>query len=237
MYLYVNGDSHAAAAEAANAHAFAVDDHRYFYMGRAPHPANLAVSWPRRLSDTIKLTLKCDAEAASSNTRILRTTRRWIQEFPDAARDALMIIQWSTWERQEWLIDDVYYQITASGIDDVPQDHVTRYKEFVADINWPQVTAQAHQDIWDLHLELAGLGIRHVFFNGNNDFSAIGQEQRRDWGINYIDPYDPNMTYDRWLRNNGYQTVSPKSWHFGSDAHAAWASFMLQYIIKNDLVR
>ena len=80
MILYVNGDSHAAAAEAVNCHAFAEDDHRYFYMGRVPHPDNSAVSWGKRLSDVIKTTYKCDAESASSNTRILRTTRQWLKD-------------------------------------------------------------------------------------------------------------------------------------------------------------
>jgi hypothetical protein len=44
MILYVNGDSHTAAAEAVNPHAFAEDDSALFYLGRAPHPENLAVS-------------------------------------------------------------------------------------------------------------------------------------------------------------------------------------------------
>ena len=65
MILYVNGDSHTAAAEAVNPHAFAEDDSQYFYMGRAPHPDNIAVSWSRLLADTAKAILKCDAESAS----------------------------------------------------------------------------------------------------------------------------------------------------------------------------
>ena len=44
MILYVNGDSHTAAAEAVNPHAFAMDDGQLFYMGRAPHPENFAWS-------------------------------------------------------------------------------------------------------------------------------------------------------------------------------------------------
>ena len=43
MMLYVNGDSHTAGAEAVNSHAFAEDDPDLFYLGRAPHPENLAV--------------------------------------------------------------------------------------------------------------------------------------------------------------------------------------------------
>ena len=43
MILYVNGDSHTAAAEAVNAHAFAEDDPNLGYLHRLPHPDNLAV--------------------------------------------------------------------------------------------------------------------------------------------------------------------------------------------------
>jgi hypothetical protein len=67
MILYVNGDSHTAAAEAVNQHAFAEDDGQYFYMGRAPHPNNLAVSWGKLLSLSLQVGFKCDAESASSN--------------------------------------------------------------------------------------------------------------------------------------------------------------------------
>ena len=128
MILYVNGDSHTAAAEAVNAHAFAEDDPRYNYQGRLPHPDNLAASWGKKLSDAIKTAFVCDAESAASNTRIMRTTRQWLLENPTAYRNSLVIIQWSTWERQEWLIDNVYYQVNASGIDVVPESHQQQYK-------------------------------------------------------------------------------------------------------------
>ena len=49
MILYVNGDSHTAAAEAVNSYSFAEDDPALFYMGRVPHPANIAISWGKLL--------------------------------------------------------------------------------------------------------------------------------------------------------------------------------------------
>lgn len=236
MILYVNGDSHTAAAEAVNPHAFAEDDSQYFYMGRVPHPDNLAVSWGKLLADIVKAGLKCDAESASSNVRIMRTTREWLQQAPKAQTDILVIIQWSTWERQEWLIDGTYYQVNASGIDDVPVDHQQRYKEFVANYDWRSCMKQAHDDVWAFHNELTAQNIRHVFFNGNNHFEAIEQQQRHDWGKSYIDPYNPKMTYHQWLQNNGFDTVAPKSWHYGREAHAAWSRYMLQYIVANQLI-
>ena len=234
MILFVNGDSHTAAAEAVNPHAFAMDDGALFYLGRAPHPDNLSVSWGKLLSLALRSGFHCAAESASSNARILRTTRAWVAEHKNNLQDILIIIQWSTWEREEWLHNGVYYQVGSSGIDDVPQELQERYKQFVIDTNWQLKTEQAHNEIWEFHQELEAQGIRHIFFNGNNDFSKITNHQ--DWNNTYIGPYDPALTYNAVIRANGIETVAPNSWHFGRDGHATWNRFILNYIIKNKFI-
>ena len=233
MILYVNGDSHTAAAEAVNPHAFAEDDADLAYLGRTPHPANLAVSWGRRLSETLKAGFHCAAESASSNSRILRTTRDWLRQ-QVTYNDLLLIIQWSTWEREEWLHEGVYYQVGASGIDHVPQALQKKYRNFVTGTDWKLKTHQAHKEIWDFHQELADQGVCHIFFNGNNDFDCI--TDRQDWGFNYIGPYDPKMTYDAIIRSHGIDTVMPGSWHFGPEGHSAFHRFILKYIVNNKFV-
>ena len=230
--LYVNGDSHTAAAEAVNLHAFAEDDGALFYMGRAPHPANLAVSWGKQLSQTLKASFHCGAESASSNQRIIRTTREWLQQ--PRNQDALVIIQWSTWEREEWQDEDgTYFQVNASGLDDVPDSMKLRYQNFVIDVDWRACTQMWHERIWEFHKELEAQGIQHVFFNGNSNFNSIPYQY--DWGTSYIEPYSPTGTFDAILKQNNYQTVAPESWHFGKEAHSFWANYMLQYIIKHRL--
>lgn len=237
MKLYVNGDSHSAGAEAVNAHAFAEDDAQYFYLGRAPHPDNAAVAWPTVLARTLKAVLHNDSESASSNQRILRTAQQWLGANQRWLPETVMIIQWSTWERQEWLIDGTYYQINASGQDHVPATHQERYREYIASVDWHTCTTGWHDEIWAWHLELEQLGVRHIFFNGNSDFSAIRSKQRRSWDTSYIAPYDPGLTYNAWCKSHGFQTVTPKSWHFGQDAHAGWAHHVLQYGISHDIWR
>jgi hypothetical protein len=236
MILYVNGDSHTAAAEAVNPHAFAEDDRRYIYMGRVPHPDNLVASWGYRLGQTLKAVTHIDAESASSNQRIMRTTRDWLGRHRNMLSRVLVLIQWSTWEREEWIIDGTPFQITASGTDDVPESHHDAYKQWVADLNWRSLRSQAHEKIWQFHLELQDQNIKHIFFNGNNHFGDIDPDDRHQWGQCYIDPYDPEMTYDQWLRRHGHDTVAPNSWHFGRSAHEAWSRFMLQYIINNSMI-
>lgn len=231
--LYVNGDSHTAAAEAMNHHAFAMDDGALFYLGRRPHPDNLAVSWGKVLSTPLRASFHCDAESASSNDRILRTTREWLKQ--PRNQDALIIIQWSTWEREEWQDESgTYFQVNASGIDDVPASMKLRYTNFVLNVDWRECTQQWHKRIWEFHQELEAQGIPHIFFNGNNHFESI--TDRKDWGTSYIDPYNPNGTFDAILKQNSYQTVAPESWHFGREAHSFWAKYMLQYIVRNQII-
>jgi hypothetical protein len=237
MILYVNGDSHAAGAEAVNNHAFAEDDPQYWMMGRAPHPDNKKVTWAMGLTHAIKSSLHLDAESASSNARIIRTTRDWLkQNFHHADKGLLMIIQWSTWERQEWLIEGKWFQVNASGIDDVPKSHQNQYKEYVRNVDWNTATQQAHQEIFEFHKELKDMGIVHVFFNGNTAFDAIPKEQQLDWGNVYIDPYNPNGTFDAVLKSNNFVTVSRKSYHYGAESHRFWKKYMLQYINDNSLL-
>ena len=102
MILYVNGDSHTAGAELVNSYAFAHDDPRLIHLGRLPHPENLTYTWGKLLSLSLNAGFHCDAESAACNTRILRTTRKWLKENPNYQK--ILIIQWSTWEREEWLI-------------------------------------------------------------------------------------------------------------------------------------
>jgi hypothetical protein len=161
--LYVNGDSHTAAAEAVNTHAFAEDDPALFYLGRAPHPENISVSWGKQLSLSLRAGLRCDAESASSNARILRTTREWLDKVGSDHPDPLIIIQWSTWEREEWLHNGVYYQVGSSGIDDVPQELQEKYRNYVIGTDWKFKTQQAHDEIWAFHQQLNKQGIKHIF--------------------------------------------------------------------------
>ena len=233
MILYVNGDSHAAAAESVTPYAWAEDDELYWGLGRRPHPENERVSFGCELANHLNAILECDAQAGGSNARIMRTTRHWLQVQPNV-KDIFVVIQWSTWERQEWLHNNTWWQVNASGIDQVPDDLRQQYKQFVADIDWETAQQQAHTSIWEFHNELLDQGVRHVMFNGNNHFGNIADQ--KPWGTSYMHPYLSEMTYDSVLRNNGFKTINPDSWHFGPDAHCYWAEYVLQYIKRNQLL-
>ena len=235
MKLYVNGDSHTAGAEAVSPAAFAEDD-GYPELGRRPHPANLAASWGQQLANKLGVELICDAESAASNYRILRTTRAWMKNLLPW-ESAVAIIQWSTWEREEWLHCGEYLQVGSSGLDWVPEELQDQYKRFVVGVDWTWCQQYWHDEIWQLHLDLDTMKIPHVFFNGNNSFDRIrtGAWHQVDWGNAYIAPYS-KYTYDQILREAGFDTVRPDSWHFGKDAHCFWADFVLQYCIENNIL-
>tara|TARA_Y100000992_G_C21273259_1_gene498242 strand:- start:644 stop:1342 length:699 start_codon:yes stop_codon:yes gene_type:complete len=232
MILLTNGDSHTAAAECVNNHAFAEDDPRYWVLGRAPHPENYEYSWSKLLAQRLNCGVKCLAESASSNDRIIRTTKKWIEQNKNDMYRTLCIIQWSTWEREEWLIDDVYYQVNASGVDEVPESHQQKYKEYVANIDWQTKTISAHKRIWDFHRELNKKNIKHIFFNGNNTFNSIKAHKKFD--SSYIDPYG-DTTFDS-VCSSKCETVSPTSYHYGTDGHRVWAQFLTKYIVDNKLI-
>lgn len=230
MILYVNGDSHTAAAEAVNPHAFAEDDGMFFGLGRRPHPDNERVSYGCELANLLNAVLECGAESASSNARIIRTSREWLSY----NHADLVVVQWSTWEREEWLYNGTYYQVNASGTDHIPPALQEKYRHYILGIDWVTKTQQAHREIWEFHQELLLKNIPHIFFNGNNNFSKL--TDKKDWGVNYINPYDPESTFDSIIRANGFDTVNPNSWHFGDKAHSFFAQFMLQYITNNNFI-
>lgn len=230
-YIYVNGDSHTAAAEAVNSAAFAEDD-GYPELGRRPHPANLAVSWGRQLANQLNLDMICDAESAASNTRILRTAQSWVRSLPPW-KSGLVVIQWSTWEREEWWHDNQAYQVGASGLDWLPRELQDRYRQFVSTVDWTACQRHWHERIWQFHQELLQLNIPHLFFNGNNSFDRI--KTQHDWKHCYLDPYG-TLTYDHALKSSGFATVNPKSWHFGPDAHRFWADFVLEYLYQHSII-
>lgn len=246
MILYVNGDSHSAGAEAVNPYCFAEDDPLYYGLGRQPHPDNLRASYGCELANMMGAILECDAESAASNDRIIRTTWNHLQGVQNVPVDRpdYLIIGWSTWEREEWSYEGTYYQVTAGGTDTVPKELENKYKEWVIKQSDPEVINQKivdiHNRIWKLHQDLTQRKIPHLFFNTYSDFSTIknfshlGTEEY-DWGSSYVDPYSRSGTYYEWCLANGFKTARPNSYHFGADAHCAWAEFLYRSIVTNIL--
>ena len=225
MIIYVNGDSHSAGAEAVNSYCFAEDDPLYWGLKRRPHPDNERVSYGCEIANKLGAVLHCDAESASSNSRIIRTTDEYLEKYkPD-----LVIIGWSTWEREEWLYKDRFWQVNAGGVgQDWPDEIKERYKTYIASLEYQKLVNKSHRYIYNWHKSLEDRGINHFFFTCFEEFKNV---ETFDWNGRYLEPYNPEFTYYNWCKAQGFKTVRPDSYHFGPDAHRAWANFLYQNMI------
>ena len=228
MILYVNGDSHSAGAEAVNSHCFACDDQLYYKLGRRPHPDNERASYGQQLANNLNVTLECGAESASSNDRIIRTTQTYLRNNP---KPMAIIIGWATWEREEFLFNNIYYQFSGGWKgEDWPKHVVEFYKQWAINANPADRASHWHNEIYKFHNELLETNIPHLFFNTYHSFNH-NFINPVDWNGNYIAPYDHSSSYFYWLAEHGYETV-PNSYHYRADAHIAWAEFLLPHLTK-----
>lgn len=241
MILYINGDSHSTGADAVNPYSFANDSDRHFNTPhRHGHRDNLQVCYGAVAARTLGWDWINQAESGGCNDRIIRTTEIFLET--SEIRDLVLLIGWTTWEREEWLHNDIYYQVNASGRDQVPPELQTKYKEWVIsqdDAERERKMLLWHKRIHDFHLSLRERKIRHLFFNTYADFAPIGNNQittdhtnpgKFDWHNCYIDPYNQNQTYYYWLQNAGYSTVSENNYHYGKTAHAKWAEHLVSHL-------
>ena len=143
-----------------------------------------------------------------------------------------MVIQWTTWEREEWLHKGTWYQVNASGADWVPAELQQQYKQFVIDVDWSIKTQTCHEKIWALHTQLKELAIPHLFYNSYSTFSEI--QNHLNWGTSYLKPYSDHGSYTAVLKQNGH--VPTKGYHFDAKGHCFWANYVLQYIKQNNLI-
>jgi hypothetical protein len=210
MMLYVNGDSHS--------HGVGVAIHERF-SNIVAHEFN---------QDTIN-----DAKVGASNQRILRTT----QQYLETHRPSLVLIGWSTWEREEWYYQNQYYDVNSSGHTGLPVELQEKYKEWVTK-QTPETlnikSQQFHDQIYQLHQELEQKNIKHLFFNCMYNFFNISDNQKKDWNNCYIGPYDNDSSYYWYLNNQGY--VSDEWYHFGSHGHAEWARKLINYIKEHNII-
>ena len=229
MILYVNGDSHTAAAQAVNDYCFANDDFSKVALGRKPHPDNLEVSWGNHLSKILKLALVCDAEAASSNERILRTTHLFLDTLDQKRYPyVMMIIGWSNWERTEFLnAANEYIQINPSFIPEEP-NLLDRFKKYVRETKYINKQNEWHLKLWHLHQLLEIKKIPHLFFNANDSFYGLEQY---DWNNCFIEPYTKDFNYVNWAAKNKFKC---NDWyHYGPDAQLSWAQYLFKHLTEH----
>ena len=213
MILYVNGDSNSNGAEINNS----------------------SNSWPHILANRLGFTLINEAKSGTSNPRILRTSSNTIAH---SDKNTLVIIGWTSWEREEWFHQAQYYDVNSGGHDKLPPELEQRYKEWVVKQGPDEQgikSRQTHQQIHRLHRSLLDRHIPHVFFNALMPFQHnLIDPVQLAWHKNYIGPYDNELSYYQYLKDLGFKPT--KNNHHLESAQEAWADFLYRHIKEKELV-
>jgi len=236
MILYTNGDSHTAGAECVTSFLFADEDPAYRHLGQAPHPQNLEASWSSFLANHYNAELICNAQSGSSNHRILRTTKEDLNKISinHNRSEMLVVIGWSGWTREEWLIEGNYYQVNNSGdVGHTPYNYEDKYKEYIANVDEDKCVEFWNDQIYKFSLELRRKGIKHIFFNGFQSLKNT-KNPKLNWK-HYIEPYNDEGTYDSYLKSKNIKHTG--NFHYGRDGHKEWSNFLIDYIKQNDIIR
>lgn len=205
--IYVNGDSHSAGAEIINGYCFAADDRRYVAWGSRAHPDAIPFTFGYQIAQALNQPFFMDAESASSNDRILRTTRQFVEQTQNK-KNLFCIIGWTGYDREEWEYLDGFIQVTGSGTDFVPESMQEEYKNWVI----KQVPEEywRKRDVWikkieQFSKELDDQNVKHLFFDEKD--------------------------YRKYLTAQGYKPLNGGN-HFGIDAHNAWFKYLLPQVIE-----
>ena len=238
MILYVNGDSHAAGAEINNSYCFAADGPT-IHNDKSPHTDNIKLSFGYLLAEKLGHEFVTDAISGASNDRILRTTKEYLAK---NNHNVFVLIGWSTTDRKEFLIDGEYHCFSPGYYtNNLKLKH--HFKKYILSLDHNTAMKQNyfwHEKIYNFHLELNQNNIPHLFFNTFSVFNSEDHPSYQkifyNWSQKMIGPYKDNETYYGWLKNNGYNTVHKKSYHFGADAHKRWADRLYNWLTQHQLL-
>lgn len=213
MILYVNGDSNSDGSEC----------------------KDLNDSWPHLLADRLGFTLINEAKGGTSNPRIMRVASNTLAH---SDRKTFVVIGWTSWEREEWLHQNQYYDVNSGGHDTLPPELQERYKQWVTEQGPDQQSLKSknmQEQIHRLHRSLKDRHIPHLFFNALMPFQHnLLDPVHKDWGKNYLGPYDNDSSYYWYLKNHGWKPT--KNNHYTDAAQKAWADVLYNYIQENQLL-
>jgi hypothetical protein len=213
VILYVNGDSNSNGAEC----------------------TDTTKSWPALLSKKINCTLINEAKSGTSNPRIMRVASNALA---NSDKNTIAVIGWTSWEREEWVHNNQYFDVNSGGHDTLPPELEERYKQWVTMQGIDEQSRKSksmHEQIHRLHRSLKDRRIPHVFFNALMPFQHnLIDPNHKNWGNNYLGPYDNELSYYWYLKNHGWKPTDNN--HYIENAQAVWADVLYNYIQENKLL-
>jgi len=91
---------------------------------------------------------------------------------------------------------------------------------------WNDTNNTDEVDIRNYHIYLDQLQIKHIFFSTYIKLAI---------DYNFRDAY-VDWTYIDHIRNKNMNTVIMSDTYYGADAHAEWANYLLNHIVKNSML-
>ena len=220
-HLWVNGDSHTAGSYS---------------------PVNVENTFAQQLAEQFDLAYTNIALPGGSNQRIIRTT---IESLPNLdPSETFILIGWSSWERTEWYYNNQWHPICGDPGYNIPEFIKQRWEENNSYFQRHFVDRTAEQEIWrcakeqehaiwTFHHLLNNLGYRFLFFQGC-EYPFFQQQQgeinsKLPWlpGTWAHDPYQ-ETGFSHYSRAQGFKR--DHLWHYGPDAHTAWAQVLIPQV-------
>lgn len=181
----------------------------------------------------------CMAKNGASNDHIMRITEQWINNTDCDNKEKFVFIGWSTWERQEYLIDNQYYDIdgwlinNAQGLPAQLQQHMLEMKKQI-DSNPDYMDEQAM--IWAERIHyfaqsLEARGIGYLFWNAYMKLLKPIPVDKFVFDHRYVLPYTDCFNQYFYLKQvRNCKPIDNDPYHFDADGHRKWAEFLIQYI-------
>lgn len=178
----------------------------------------------------------CWAKSGGSNDHILRMTEKWIAETPCDNREKFVFIGWSTWERQEHLVNHVYHDIDAWLINnpayyppELEQVADQLREKFAKDSNYLDSCGRVWaQKIYDFAQSLQQRGIGYFFWNA---YMKLPYVQGCNFDHRYLLPYDDNGNQYFYIKRVcNHPTLEHDPYHFDTVGHRLWAERLIQHI-------
>jgi hypothetical protein len=222
-HLWVNGDSHTAGSHS---------------------PVNITNTFAKQIAGHFDSTYTNISLPGGSNQRIIRTT---IEALPNLdPKDTFILIGWSSWERTEWYYNGQWHKIVGDPGYNIPDFIQLRWKENNEYFQRHFVDRTAEQEIWrcakeqehaiwTFHQLLNNLGYRFLFYLGC-EYPFFYQEEldkKMDSKLPWLpgtwahDPYQ-ETGFSHYSQQQGF--VRDNRWHFGQDAHDAWAQVLIPQV-------
>ncbi len=227
MILYVNGAEHTSAVRARHHFEFASDDKNFIYMGDQPHPDNLELGFGRRLNKVLKTSIMNDARPYCSNARIMRTTRQYLESHHLSKEKNFLLIHWAPFDRDEFFIDDHWYQVSMRKDLNIPVSLEKKFKRWKSDYEPEAVQKFWHKEIWKFHKELEEQNIDHLFAMESEPMNMV--KRKHKWGDNFLNPYD----FETTMVGVTKQQINPDGHGFFQEkGHLKYMNYLVPHVIK-----